>query len=70
MENKRAIAESKALICNGSNNRVISTASATLDLLAQSIAQTQAIADAGEASIQEIKRNWNLHEQSTQNSRS
>lgn len=34
--------------------------SATLDLLAQSIAQTQAIADAGEASIQEIKRNWNL----------
>jgi hypothetical protein len=34
--------------------------SATLDLLAESIAQTQALADAGEASIQEIKRNWNL----------
>jgi hypothetical protein len=34
--------------------------SATLDLLTQSIEQTQAIADAGEASTQEIKRNWNL----------
>ena len=34
--------------------------SATLDLLAQSITQTEAIADAGEASTQEIKRNWNL----------
>ncbi len=34
--------------------------SATLNLLAQSIAQTQAISDAGEASTQEIKRNWNL----------
>ena len=34
--------------------------SATLDLLAQSIAQTQAAADAGEASNREIKRNWNL----------
>ena len=33
---------------------------ATLNLLAQSIAQTQAIADAGEASTQEIKRNCNL----------
>lgn len=33
---------------------------ATPNLLAQSIAQTQAIADAGEASTQEIKRNWNL----------
>lgn len=36
------------------------TTSATLDLLAQSITQTQAIADAGEASSREIKRNWNL----------
>ena len=34
--------------------------SATLDLLARSITQTQAIADAGEASNQEVKRNWNL----------
>jgi hypothetical protein len=34
--------------------------SATLGLLAQSIEQTQAIADAGEASTQEVKRNWNL----------
>jgi hypothetical protein len=34
--------------------------SATLELLAQSITQTQAIADAGEASNREIKRNWNL----------
>jgi hypothetical protein len=33
---------------------------ATLELLARSIAQTQAIADAGEASNREIKRNWNL----------
>ncbi len=33
---------------------------ATLNLLAQSIEETQAIADAGEASTQEIKRNWNL----------
>lgn len=34
--------------------------SAMLNLLAESIAQTQAIADAGEASTQEIRRNWNL----------
>lgn len=34
--------------------------SATLDLLLQSISQAQAITDAGEASNQEIKRNWNL----------
>ncbi|WP_019509543.1 hypothetical protein [Pleurocapsa sp. PCC 7319] len=34
--------------------------SATLDLLSQSLIQTQAIADAGQASLIEIKRNWNL----------
>lgn len=34
--------------------------SATINLLEQSIEDTQAIADASEASIQEIKRNWNL----------
>ncbi len=35
-------------------------ASATLNLLTQSIEETQAIADAGEASTQEVKRSWNL----------
>jgi hypothetical protein len=34
--------------------------SATINLLEQSIAQAEATADASEASIQEIKRNWNL----------
>ncbi|MGF1600986.1 MAG: hypothetical protein ACFCU8_03030 [Thermosynechococcaceae cyanobacterium] len=34
--------------------------SATLGLLAQSIAQTQAAADAGDASNRDIRRNWNL----------
>jgi hypothetical protein len=34
--------------------------SATLNLLSQSIAQTQAIIDAGQASLVEIKINWNL----------
>lgn len=34
--------------------------SATLNLLAQSIAETQAIADASEATIQEAKRDWNI----------
>ncbi|WP_019501246.1 hypothetical protein [Pseudanabaena sp. PCC 6802] len=34
--------------------------SATLDVLVQSIAQIQAIADACEASNREIQRNWNL----------
>ncbi|WP_404787632.1 hypothetical protein [Altericista sp. CCNU0014] len=34
--------------------------SATLDLLVQSIDRTRAVADAGEASNREIKRNWNL----------
>ena len=34
--------------------------SATLNLLAQSIEQTQAIADAGEATVQEVKKDWNL----------
>lgn len=34
--------------------------SATLNLLSQSLAQTKAIADAGQASLVEIKRNWNL----------
>lgn len=33
---------------------------ATLDLLAQSVEQTPAIADAGEATIQEVRRDWNL----------
>jgi len=33
---------------------------ATLNLLAQSIEETQAIADAGEASTQGVERNWNL----------
>jgi len=33
---------------------------ATLKLLAQLIEETQAIADTGKASIQEVKRNWNL----------
>ena len=34
--------------------------SATLDLLTRSLTQTQAIANAGQASLLEIKRNWNL----------
>lgn len=34
--------------------------SATLELLAQAIAQTQAVADAGGASNREIRQNWNL----------
>ncbi len=34
--------------------------SATLDLLDQSVLDTQAIADAGEATVQEVKRDWNL----------
>lgn len=34
--------------------------SATLNLLAQSIKETQAIADAGEATVQEAKRDFNL----------
>lgn len=34
--------------------------SATLNLLDQSIAQTQAIADASQATIQEAKRDWNI----------
>ena len=34
--------------------------SATLELLARSLTQTQAIADAGRASLAEIKKNWNL----------
>ena len=34
--------------------------SATLNLLSKSLTQTQAIADAGRASLTEIKRNWNL----------
>lgn len=34
--------------------------SATLNLLAQSIQETQAIADASEATIQEAKRDWNI----------
>lgn len=34
--------------------------SAILDLLARSLTQTQAIANAGQASLLEIKRNWNL----------
>lgn len=33
---------------------------ATLNLLAQSIEETQAIADAGEATVQEVKRDWYL----------
>ena len=35
-------------------------ASATLKLLVQSIEQIQASADAGEATVQEVKRDWNL----------
>jgi tetrahydrodipicolinate N-succinyltransferase len=38
----------------------LTATSAMLDLLAQAIVQTQAVADAGEASNQEIRRNWNL----------
>lgn len=34
--------------------------SATLNLLAQSIEQTQAIADSSAATIQEVKKDWNL----------
>lgn len=34
--------------------------SATLDLLTRSLTQTDAIASAGQASLLEIKRNWNL----------
>lgn len=34
--------------------------SPTMNLLAQSIEETAAVADAGEASTQEVKRNWNL----------
>jgi hypothetical protein len=34
--------------------------SATLNLLAQSIEQTQTIADASAATIQEVKKDWNL----------
>jgi hypothetical protein len=34
--------------------------STTLDLLTRSISQAQAVADAGEASNREIKRNWSL----------
>ena len=34
--------------------------SATLDLLTRSLTQTQAIANAGHASLSEIKRNWKL----------
>lgn len=34
--------------------------SATINLLYQSIEQAEATADAGEASVQEIKRSWNL----------
>ena len=34
--------------------------SATLNLLDQSIAQTQAIADASQATVQEAKRDWNI----------
>lgn len=37
-----------------------SATSATLNLLAQSIARSQATADASQASVQEIKRTWNL----------
>jgi hypothetical protein len=31
-----------------------------LEMLAQSIEQIQASADAGEATVQEVKRDWNL----------
>jgi hypothetical protein len=34
--------------------------SATLELLIQSIKQIQASADAGEATVSEVKRDWNL----------
>lgn len=37
-----------------------SATSATLNLLTQSIERSQATADASQASVQEIKRNWNL----------
>lgn len=37
-----------------------SATSATLNLLAQSIERSQATVDASQASVQEIKRNWNL----------
>ena len=33
---------------------------ATLELLAQTIEQAQATADAGHASVQEAKKDWNL----------
>jgi hypothetical protein len=48
-----------ALLLRVAESQPVAT-SATINLLYQSIEQAQATAEAGEPSIQEVKRNWNL----------